>query len=237
MRNSKFLSVGTLSLAVVILLATLGVGYTLWSKVLTIQGTVETGTVHAEFIDAFTDDDNVVNNPDKDSGDTGECPLPLVDGGPSPTSCDPAASGKDPKPRYEKDVAWCIAEIDLADPNVAYVDIVNGYPSYYCTAWFEIHNDGTIPVRLESVMINGIPVVPSQVIPFDLDNADRDDDNTTGSDVEIHVTEIEVCQQIHPSEVVQMDLDMHVLQDAPQGATLEFEAQVQLNQYNETECP
>jgi hypothetical protein len=226
MRHRKFMSLGVVSLAVVMMLAMLGVGYTLWAKSLYIQGTVNTGTVNAEFVDAFTDDDNVVDNPDKDSGDIGRCPLPLVDGGPSPTSCDPADSGRDPKPRYEKDVAVCRAAIDPDDNQSAEVTLINAYPSYYCTAWFDIHNSGTIPVKVRAVMIDGMAVEPCQTNAFDLD-----DDGL--ADVEIHVTDIELCQQIEPSEVIQLDLDIHVLQEAPQGESLEFEAAVELGQYNE----
>jgi len=220
------MSLGVVSLAVVMMLAMLGVGYTLWAKSLYIQGTVNTGTVNAEFVDAFTDDDNMVNDEEKDSGDIGRCPLPQVDGGPSPTSCDPAASGRDPKPRYEKDVGQCFAMISADDPQLATVTLENAYPSYYCTAWFDIHNTGSIPVRVRAVMIDDMAVEPCQTNAFDLDGDGL-------PDVEIHVTDIELCQQIDPSQTVQLDLDIHVLQEAPQDESLEFQAAVELGQYNE----
>ncbi|NIM92150.1 MAG: hypothetical protein GTO18_00335 [Anaerolineales bacterium] len=233
MKERKTIPVGVLFMIMVLALASLGVGYGLWSKTLVITGEVRTGDVHAMFMDAFTDDDDKVDNPDKDSQDTDECiDLGDVDrfteGDDNPisgfTSCDPAASGKDIKPHYDKDVAACVAEI--LDPQTAKVTKYNVYPSYYCTAWFDILNDGSIPVKVQSVKINGQPVRPSVITPFDLDDDEL-------ADVEIHVSEIKVCQQIEPNELVQMDIDQHVLQEAPQGGTLNYTVEVLLHQWNE----
>ncbi|NIS82341.1 MAG: hypothetical protein GTO14_19520 [Anaerolineales bacterium] len=236
MKERKTIPVGTMFMIIVLALATLGVGYGLWSKTLTITGVMRTGDVHAVFEDAFTDDDDVVNDPAKDSQDVDGC-VDLgdvdqfteegkTDGN---TSCDPAASGRDPKPHHDKDVAACVAEI-LADPQTAKVTKYNVYPSYYCTAWFDFRNDGSIPVKIASVRINGRFVAPSVTTPFDLNEDDK-------ADVEIHVSEIKVCQQVEPNELVQMNIDQHVLQDAPQGGSpLIYEVKIQLNQYNETSC-
>lgn len=233
-----FLPTGVLFMLLVVALAAIGVGYALWYKVLTIDGTVNTGSVHAKFIAAFTDDDDVVNNVDKDPTDLDDCEdIGGVDmDGDGLTSCDPKESGADAD-RWDKDVARCDAGIDPDDPNVAWVTKTNVYPSYYCTAWFEIENDGTVPVKIASATVNGQPVTPSVPTPFDLDNADGDNDNSTGADVEIHLTGLdEECQQIEPDEIVQMDIDQHILQDAPQGDTLSYTVEVQLNQWNEP-CP
>src|SRR5574341_936059 len=107
----------------VVALAAIGIGIALWSKVLTIRGIVQTGTVNAAFTRVFTDDDDLVDNIEKDIQDRGDClitvgpeaPLaafipPLVDKKTTPgTSCDPAATGRDPKAHYDKDVARCDA--------------------------------------------------------------------------------------------------------------------------------
>ncbi len=224
-RGEVALPIGALFMVLVLGLALIGVGYGLWFKVLTIEGTVVTGEVHAAFEAAFTDDDGEVNDPEKDSNDVGNCPI----GGRDISSCDPAASGRDPKPRYEKDVGWCGARVDGEDNNVGHVNIRNGYPSYFCTAWFDVLNDGSIPVKVASVTINGTPVTPSVATPFDLDG----DGN---ADVDLHVSEIQLCQQIEPDETVQMDIDQHVRQEAAQNATFEYTVEVQLNQFNETAC-
>jgi hypothetical protein len=239
MKERKTIPVGALFMIIVLALASLGVGYGLWSKTLTITGEIETGDVHALFVDAFTDDDDFVDDTEKDSLDKDDCPdVGMVDDYSQPinqlkdgedngrTSCDPAASGRDPKPRLDKDVARCDARVDPEDSNKAEVKKSNVYPGYFCTAWFDFINDGSIPVKIQSVKINGESVWPSVTTPFDLDGDKL-------ADVEIHVSEIKVCQQIEPNELVQMDIDQHVLQEAPQDATLGYTVEVQLNQWNE----
>ncbi len=230
---------GVTVMLLLVMLAAMAVGYALWSKTLTIRSVVQTGSVHARFVDAFTDDDDGVDRLEKDSQDTGDCPDigGVDDQGPlfkqkdpsntdGLTSCDPAATGRDPKPHYDKDVARCDARIDPDDDNVAQVFKRNVYPSYHCTAWFDILIDGTIPVKVAAVLLNGVPVVPSVPTPFDLNGDGR-------PDVEIHISEIRLCSQLHPGDIVQMDIDQHILQEAPQGATLSYTVQVQLNQWNE----
>src|SRR3989304_5319431 len=93
MRASRSLPIGTLFMVLVIALASLGVGYGLWSRTLLIRGVVNTGDVSSVFRGAFTDDDGKVDDPALDSGDTGNCPIPAGGG----SGCAPAPSGADPK--------------------------------------------------------------------------------------------------------------------------------------------
>ena len=109
-------------------LALVGTAYGLWSKTLHIHGVVNTGSVEPNIRPPFTDDDNKIDDPALDSSDTGVCAG-------KNTSCDPAASGADPKPRYRKDVAQCFAFLGPTLPNgggtsQAFVRILNAYPSY-----------------------------------------------------------------------------------------------------------
>jgi len=218
----------------VLALVSVGVGYGLWYKILTIDGTVHTGTVNAVFVDAFTDDDDVVDNPLKDMNDLGDClDIGGVDvDGDGFTSCDPAASGVDPKARWDKDVARCDAGIDPNDNQIGWVIKRNVYPGYFCTAWFDVDNTGSIPVKVVGATVNGIPITPSVPTPFDLDGDGLDD-------VAVHLTGLDICQQIEPEdEPVQIDIDQEVLQDALMGTTLRYTVQVQLNQWNEAPgCP
>src|SRR3970040_1007247 len=62
MSARKPIPVGTLFMGLVVALAAVGVGYGLWSKTLFIQGSVSAGDLNAVFVDAFTDDDGVVDN-------------------------------------------------------------------------------------------------------------------------------------------------------------------------------
>jgi hypothetical protein len=221
----RFAGIGGLSLLLVIALAAMAVGYALWSKTITINSTVQTGNVHAAILDAFTDDDNVVDNADLDSMDTGDCPIHVGDPAIS-TSCDPAETGADPKRHYDKDVAQCFAEVDADDDNIAHILKMNVYPSYHCTAWLQIENDGSIPVKIVSVEVNGQPVEPSVPTPFDLGG-------NSDPDVSVHITDVEQCAQIEPGEKFFMNVDQHVLQGAPQDATLGYTVEVLLAQWNE----
>jgi len=293
----KSVGLGALALMLLLTLASIGLGIALWSKVLTINGIIRTGTVNAEFIDAFTDDDNKPDHPALDFYDTGHCALPPFDddkdgsidedgpgdfsatGDPDAdgdgsvdedppgklTSCDPKETGAEDQAnthhRYNKDVAECFARIRVPDEEPqpgsqeADVALLNAYPSYHCTAWFTIHNNGSIPIHLHSVSILGKPATPcaAGVAPtaYDLDGDGL-------PDVEICVSGISgldlncpphlpgdntngVCRefQLHPSERFRMDLDIHVMQTAPQGATLGFGAHVCWHQWNEEigQCP
>jgi hypothetical protein len=237
-RSTKrnYRQMGVLVVGLVILLATLGLGFALWSKKITVTSTVGTGTVHAEIVKAFTDDDDVVDDgvDGVDQNDLDDCPdLGGVDkDGDGNTSCDPAASGPDPKPRYDKDVARCDVTIG-EDKQTAAITKTNVYPSYYCTVWFDIHNNGTIPLKIAAVKVNGVPVIPSIPTPFDLTGPAGTADGLP--DVTIHVTDITLCQQIDPGETIRMDIDQHVEQDAPLGTSFSYTLEVQFNQWNE-EC-
>ena len=200
------ISMTTMMVLLFVALASVGLGYALWSKVLLIDGTVNTGNVTAIFTKAFTDDDNKVNDPLKDGGDTGVCPLF------GPGSCDPAASGKN-VPRKDKDVGICVAQI-LEDKMTIQVTLRNAYPSYYCTLFFDFKNTGSVPVKVFTLAAVG-PAI-------------------SAGHVTARWTELNgVGQQIDPGEEVQGDLDIHVEQSAPQGGQLTFFGKIQLGQWNE----
>lgn len=212
-RNS--MPIGALFMVLVLALAGLGVGYGLWSKLLLINGIVNTGTVDAMFALAFTDDDNVVNNGDKDGGatpDDGECEL-FGTG-----SCDPKAFGPNPD-RYDKDVGVCRAAVS-ADGMSLTVTVANGYPSYHCTVWFDILNSGTIPVKIQSLTLAPL--------------------NFTEEQVTVALSQLTCGQQIDPNELAQGDVHIHVEQGAEMDATYTFTSDLLLVQWNEFEpaqCP
>lgn len=263
--------IGALFMVLVLALASLGVAYGLWSKTLTIDASVNTGDVNAEFTEAFTDDDNLSNDPLLDSLDVGHCPLPSVDDDGDGevdedpfddldndddgqvdedppgklTSCDPAEGGPDPKMRHDKDVGECLAknadeDLEQVGNQNAEVEIIDGYPSYFCTAWFRVHNNGSIPVKVRRIdiadpegnlIVEGVE--PSVIYSLDLTGPDGEPDGLP--DLDLHLTDIELKQQIDPSQVVLMDLEMHLKQGAPANSTFSFELLLQLAQWNEVE--
>jgi len=161
-----------LLMLMILALLTLGVGYTLWSKTLTIDGTVATGFVDSIFVDPFTDD--------------------------PPGSDDPG---------YIKDVGECLVEFG-ADPETLIVTVNDAYPSYYCTVFFGIYNNGSIPVKIINLAAMGPHITASW-------------------------TGLDIGQQIDPGDTVPGDLHLHVEQSAPQGGTLKLYGKIQLAQWNE----
>lgn len=234
--------VAAFSMLLVLALATVGVGYGLWSKILFIEGTVNTGDVNAEYVEAFTDDDNKLDDVTKDFNDDDSCSI-------GSGSCDPRESDEedanDADHRYDKGVAECFASLAGVDPDPdqegnqgAAVEIDHAYPSYHCNAWFTIKNNGSIPILLHSVKIQG---VAAGLCP---NGQEYDLGGDAANDVEICVSgwpegELQIDPFSWFEETFQFDLDIHVLQDAPQGAELEFDAEVCLHQWNEEtgNCP
>jgi hypothetical protein len=249
MRKRRNIPVGTLFMILILALATLGVGYGLWAKLLLINGTIETGVVDAIFVNAFTDDDGKVDLASKDAGDTGSCAEYQHNIG---GSCDPSSFGdvNAPPTRYDKDVGHCEAIVDLeADPTgeTLKVTVENGFPSYYCTVWFDILNNGTIPVKIQE-----LELTPNNF--------------TNGEQVTVELSHLSCGQQIDPAPieldsiscggggcpppeppseyVAQADIHIHVEQDAAQGLTGDsaytFDAKlllVQWNEFDESTCP
>jgi len=226
MLGRKYLPVTALFMLLVLALVAVGVGFGLWSKLLLINGTVHTGKVDAVFYKAFTDDDGTVNNPAKDGGEPGDEGKCFLYGD---SSCDPKAFGPNPD-RYDKDVGDCFAWIGQ-DPEILHVNVENGYPSYHCTVWFDIWNNGTIPVKIQSLTVN-----PSNF--------------TNGTEVTVGLSELTCGQQIDPvtdpsslQGLAQGDIHIHVEQAAKQSleepVEYDFTAElllVQWNEYFENQC-
>lgn len=222
--RSKLMRVTAIALIVGTALAALGAGAALWNSTIAVNGKVNSGKVSAQITHAFTDDDDVVNFPFLDGNDTGQCQdvghvaLP----GSTTSSCDPAASGRDPKPRFPVDVARCDASF-TAGTATGQIVKTNVYPGYFCTAWFALQNNGTIPEVISDSQLcdaNGCHSVPPGVVtPLDL-NGDG------ASDVAIDITEIQPCQQINPGETILFDVDQQVLGGIQPGKSLTEKVQI-----------
>lgn len=99
------------------------------------------------------------------------------------------------------------------DGKTLYVTITNAYPciDYYCE--FDIHNTGTIPIKVWYMM---------------LDRGNLPD----GATVEIAGPEL-LCQ-LEPSEVAYWTLRVHLDNDAEEGATYTFSYTIDAGQWNES---
>lgn len=247
--------IGLICLALVLALGGLGAAYALWSEALTISGTVETGTVDIECTNAFTDDDGKVDDDTKDAGDIGDINA-LYDKWGDASSDDPKESVANAA-RYDKDVGKSTATFTGAHTGT--VELFNVYPSYYTTAYFLIHNNGSIPVKIQKVeqhcdvvhwtkvgtgpwvkrdASTWYEVTPCVVKLIDfgtLNNAVPEPDEK--ADLAVHVTGIELGQQLDHSQTVLMDIDIHVEQGAAELANYSFDEKVLFVQWNEYVAP
>jgi hypothetical protein len=144
-----------------LLMATAGVVYAHWTDTLRVEATVYTGNLNVRWVNVFTDDDGGNN--------IGEEPGPLLPGvqvepdgifdfWQGTSSVDPSSAASPDGPfatRYNKDVGHCVAF--LPDPTtgaVMGVQMYNTYPSYHCTIWSFFENQGTVPVKVQSIVTN-----------------------------------------------------------------------------------
>ena len=203
--------IALLIVGVVLAVGLVGVGYALWDKDLFIDGQVSTGEVNAIFVDAYTDDDGIPNNPDHDPNDDGGGTL--FDYWGSISSDDPKGPGPMPD-RYDKDVVRCWAEIDRVDNQILHIGLANAYPSYWNTIWYTIENNGSVPV-----VVNQFGLTPL--------------DFTQGLEVDVFWSGTVVGDQIDPGECRDGMIQVHLLQPADELTTYNFDAYIWLVQWNE----
>ncbi|HMK08145.1 MAG TPA: hypothetical protein VK449_03845 [Anaerolineales bacterium] len=129
-RASTALPFAGLALVLLIALATLGVGYGLWAKTLTINGEVHTGRVDARWLFGGCFEFNSWPDFPTEPGDYGE------------------AEGKDVG-------TWSVRPDSADDQNLLF-RIDNGYPSYAVDCEVHFQNDGTIPVRIRGFSIGAV---------------------------------------------------------------------------------
>lgn len=206
-----------LLLVMVLALGSLGVGYAAWTDVIYIDGTVTTGSVCMEVSPnhpiTVTDDDMPPEYP-KAEYPTSD---PDMNG-----SLDFASWGY-----VDKNVGWGEAtavDLDGGDGINETIELVlnNVYPWYYNHVDFWAHNCGSVPVRLNKVVItddygNSTEVGVSDITTLDLnDNGTDDFQILWGHPLG---TQLEYC------DTVNISFAMLVLQDedpAFQGGSFKF---------------
>ena len=223
--------IGILALALVLALGSLGIGYAMWSETLTIEGDVSTGEVSVS-IDSQYDNDI---NPQLDPCEPGHWDV----------ASDPVWVGN----RYNKNVAQTTSVYDLVDGEWGKIIIANGYPSYWGSVIWDIHNDGTIPVQLWSVTLTELsfgvvdPIVWQGSFPLsigtryyvDTDVPNVDETLDAGDDFSFILSCLDCCQ-IDPEasgDVGYIDVTVHVEQDAQQKSIYDFTIEFVFAQWNE----
>ena len=141
--------IGLVAMALVLALGALGVGFASWTDNVTIDGTVDTGYLCAEWY-THTNHDAMPCGPDG-SGD-------WTTGNKDPNLDVTAITGNpDGWPTH---VAYYITDKNVACTEISglYTDtllvtVYNAYPLYYNDFEVEFENCGTLPVRLQSIVI------------------------------------------------------------------------------------
>lgn len=215
MYTRRALPVTSVFIIMALLLATVGVGYGLWSKTLDIYGQVYTGN-----LDAVLSVEEVDQSADFD----GLCPG--LGGWSIGKDCDGDGvldddmEAVDPLTGKPKDVAECVAFLGEKDPQTMYVVITNGYPSFNCFVKYDVHNTGTIPINIHSpVYTNPDPVA----IHF----------NGWPPECYVNDTQLDPATDLEPGDKAYCNLHIHVNQPAAENSYYEVAISIFGHQWNE----
>ncbi|HUW44667.1 MAG TPA: hypothetical protein VMW50_02615 [Dehalococcoidia bacterium] len=211
--------IGLLCLALVLALGAMGVGYSLWSDSLYVDGSIETGSLCWEWTGTYTNDPGPPNS--------------VID-----WTCRPGFEGP---PLYfwptGKDVGYTDAVV--IDSHTIELTMVNVYPCYFVAVSVYARNCGTIPLHFERVIIRSD--YGEHII--DWIQADRypamelDLDGDGAPDIEFSWGN-HIGDQLHPGDDSgEISFWIHVMQPAPQGAVLTFQIILEAVQYNESIHP
>ncbi|MBI5945932.1 MAG: hypothetical protein HY864_16345 [Chloroflexi bacterium] len=123
--------------------------------------------------------------------------------------------------------------IDPVNDNILHFQILNGYPLYL--GGCEVHYKylGTIPVHEEA--INFIPGPGLTNCTF-VQQPNTGTFTATCDQVTLTWSN-GICTQLHQGDELSSSLILKVKQEAQQNTTYGFQVQVQLVQYNESNCP
>jgi hypothetical protein len=216
--------IGLLCLALVLALGTLGIGYAAWIDTIHIEGTVTTGSLCWEFTDCLMADEIPPTNPGGDAG----VPEFLAD-----FTCRNGFASPTPYFwRLDKNVGWGTQNIS-ADGKTLTVTLNNAYPCYFNSLSFYVHNCGTVPLKVDHVVINGHNFsggVPYVQYDFNGDGA-YDFEIQWGDNWGV---QIDPCERSP-----EFSFWMHVLQPCPQSQldTLTFTIEIVAVQWNEYPLP
>lgn len=218
MLRRKSLPAGALFMIMVLALASLAVGYGLWSKILVIEGEVHTGEVDARLS---------LHEVDQSDSFDDFCPQGGYTIG---QDCDGDGELNDDLEAEGKDVAECIAEL-LEEDMVLKVTVRNAYPSFNCFVRWDVKNTGSIPIHVYG---------PAYFIKDDFfGNAI----NTSFLHANVWPPEPpcyalwDEFVQLEPGDEVECNLHVHPNQGAEMNATYTFNVRIFARQWNELVGP
>ncbi len=226
--------IGLISLALVMALGGLGIGYARWSDTLYIDGTVSTASVCIEWIAPATSLDPPDLTPPYENYDW------TADPG---TIANRHVYGTQAGENDSKDVgSTTVTIVPAAHPDTIEVVLENVYPSYYNNITVHMQNCGTLPIRLrQQTLTYPDPWIPGQFITVPLTFSQvvniwgPDQYDTISPVIEIKWVTRATGVQLHPGEEMEESWHIHILQAAMQDTTYTFTITQEAVQWNEYE--
>jgi len=203
--------------ALVVALFAFSATYGLWFQTLYVDGTVNTGYLEWKIVDQFTSDAG--KQPDR--------------------SILPGFEGDSFIVPERKDVGWTDCVI-APDGMSATFTMYNTYPCYMAMFSVYFRNTGTVPIHLE--YIEFYDGQGNLIVNYTYPNTKLKDfavDCTGDGLPDIEILWLEpLGEQIDPGERSnEYSWWVHVLQTAPEGATLQYTIKLYAVQWNESEWP
>lgn len=193
-----------ISLALVLALGGLGVGYAAWTDEVTVSGSVTTGEVCLEWVQIGLGDD-CPHGPDAGGlWTTGN-----LDDNLDYLNWNPATPWVIPSIPVDKNVACTDYSIVGVGNDTLLVTIYNGYPLYYVDLQVHLHNCGTVPLKIQGF----------QITPVNFTMADAAWMPNNGGPVWVRITE-NTGVQLEPCDVTAASLEIVIQQSAEQNAGL-----------------
>jgi len=133
----------------------------------------------------------------------------------------------------DKNVGSTNAWVDGNNDNLLHFQITNGYPSYTGGCEVGYTYVGTIPVHVEAINF-----IPGNSLTNCVVNQSPNTGSFTATCDQLKIDWSDgLCSQLHQGDHQSSSLKVHVEQGAAQSSSYGFQVQVQLNQYNESNCP
>lgn len=187
-----------------IMLSVAGFAYAHWTDLIKINGIVNTGTLNIGFVDVLCADKEFKEDLPKDVGD-----------------CD----------------CWLDEKVTDVHTNKTgykklWVNVTNGYPSYYCEVTFVLQNLGTVPgVFKNFTLIAVTPGLVFQSIGINLWEAK--DTTLPGSPVVFNLEFVNLIDlQLDPCHKTKAEVDIHFKQTAPECHSYEFIVEMGINSWD-----
>lgn len=243
-----------IGIAVVAALATLGIGFSMWSQTVTVNGSVATGKVSVALNKQFS------NDPASSDGSIGTIY--------SSTQLDPKTAGNWHQntdgtwywtgPTWDKNVADIVCQQNSPpNDNSMSITVNNGYPGYIGEILIGVTNTGTIPVGINggfkltasgtSTVINSMTydnayfVEPSNgtIKLNEISNNFEDIDGDAAYTITVSPVPLTSLVQIDPGQTGWFIVDVNVMETNPpatstQNQAYTFTLTAMFSQWNET---